>query len=424
MKNFKLHIFYYFILHRYNRLFRNNYPSKKRVFKWKENLKKSSFYKNSTLPYPIVNKQLFMDNFDAINTVGVSKKEAFEIALKSEQTRDFNPTIGEISVGLSSGTSGNKGLFLVSPKERAMWVGAILDRVIGFSFKKRKIAFFLRANNNLYESVKSKILTFNFFDIMQPIEGHVTELLKIKPNILIAQPSVLNEIAKSLEKKNITLKFDKIIAVAEVLEEDQKKYFEKVFSQKIEQVYQATEGFLAHTCKEGKLHFNEDWLKIEKKYIDENKKRFHPIITDYMRFSQPLVRYELNDIIHEGETCKCGLKSTVIDKIEGRSDDVFTFNVHGNKIVLFPDFIRRAVINVSDEIHNYRVTLTNKNTITYAVEVTKELNKKEISKKVENALLDVFHKKGIQNIIVKEGSIEINTMNKFKRIANESKKTI
>lgn len=423
MKYFKLQVLLFFVKHRLNRVFRSNSPSKKVIRKWKKNLKKSSFYKGDFSSFPIVNKQLFMNNFNAINTVGISKEAAFEVALKSETTRDFNPQIGNISVGLSSGTSGNKGLFLVSPMERAMWVGAILDRVIGFSLKKRKVAFFLRANNNLYESVKSKILSFHFFDIIKPMDGHIATLLKVKPNILIAQPSVLNEIAKRFEKENITLKFDKIIAVAEVLEEDQKKYFEKVFSQKIAQVYQATEGFLAHTCKEGNLHFNEDWIRVEKKYIDAEKKRFHPIITDYRRFSQPLIRYELNDIIHEGKPCKCGLKSTVIDRIEGRSDDVFVFKVAGKEIVIFPDFIRRAIINASNGIQNYKVTLTANNTLIYALDVSKGFDKNEISKLVKKALFNILNEKGIKNIGIEEGVIEIDTMKKFKRIANESNKT-
>ena len=422
MKYFKVYIIWFFIKHRRNRLFRSNRPSQKLIHKWRVNLKKSLFYKNMNSSYPVMNKQLFMDNFDAINTVSISKEEAFKVALKSENTRNFNPTIGEISVGLSSGTSGNKGLFLVSPKERAMWVGAILDRVIGVSFKKRKIAFFLRANNNLYESVKSKVLSFHFFDIIKPMDEHINELIKIKPDILIAQPSVLNEIAKRIEKEKIDLSLDKIIAVAEVLEEDQKQYFEKVFAQSIEQVYQATEGFLAHTCKEGKLHFNEDWLKLEKKYIDATKKRFHPVITDYMRFSQPLVRYELNDIIHEVKPCTCGLKSTVIDKIEGRSDDVFIFEVAEKKVVIFPDFLRRAVIQSSNGIQNYKVTLINKNTIRYAIEVAEGFDKVKISKKVKDSILSVLASKSISNVFVNEGEIKLNTMRKFKRIANESNK--
>ena len=77
---------------------------------------------------------------------------------------------------------------------------------------------------------------------------------------------------------------------------EDKAYLERVFGQHIHQVYQCTEGFLASTCTEGVLHFHEDFLIIEKKYLDETKTRFHPIITDLKRFSQPIVRYELNDI--------------------------------------------------------------------------------------------------------------------------------
>jgi len=143
-----------------------------------------------------------------------------------------------------------------------------------------------------------------------------------------------------------------------------------------------------------------------------------------MRFSQPLIRYELNDIIHEGKPCKCGLKSTVIDKIEGRSDDVFTFEVGEEQIVVFPDFIRRSVINTSNGIRNYNIRLINKHTIIYAIEVYEGFDEKEISKKVKHALLHIFKEKGIKNIVINEGSIALNTMKKFKRIANESNKTV
>ncbi|MEI7582162.1 MAG: hypothetical protein WCJ44_05780 [Runella sp.] len=83
-----------------------------------------------------------MQHFDTINTCGIHKEEALKLALASEQQRDFSPTINGITIGLSSGTSGNRGLFLASQQERAEWVAAILDRVIGARLKKRKAAFF------------------------------------------------------------------------------------------------------------------------------------------------------------------------------------------------------------------------------------------------------------------------------------------
>ncbi|MBK7233915.1 MAG: hypothetical protein IPH93_17035 [Saprospiraceae bacterium] len=247
------------------------------------------------------------------------------MALKAEASRDFSPMIRDISVGLSTGTSGNRGLFLTSARERAMWVSCILDRVIGFSFKKRKIAFFLRANNNLYKAVQSGLLEFHFFDIFQSMDDHILKLNKLKPNIIVAQPSVLIQIASAIQSGQIFLSPGKIISVAEVLTPEDKSFLERIFLQNVHQVYQCTEGFLAATCTYGILHFNEDFLIIEKKYIDSEKTRFHPIITDLLRSTQPVVRYELNDILIEKENCACGSRMMAIECIEGRSDDVLVF---------------------------------------------------------------------------------------------------
>ena len=125
----------------------------------------------------------------------------------------------------------------------------------------------------------------------------------------------------------------KVISVAEVLEPQDKLYLEQLFQQTIHQVYQCTEGFLAATCEKGVLHFNEDFILIEKKYIDKEKRRFHPIITDLLRTTQPVIRYELDDIIIEKKQCACGSPFMAIEQIEGRSDDILKFINKEGKLV-------------------------------------------------------------------------------------------
>ncbi len=374
--------------------------------------------------FPIISKSIFMENFDTINTVGISAEDAFKVAEASEQSRNFSTDIGDISVGLSSGTSGNRGLFLNSKKEKAIWVGAILDRVIGFSFKNRKVAFFLRANNNLYESVNSNLLSFKFFDIKENLKDNIESFIQIQPNVLVAQPSVLLEIAKYMEHQNIDSFLSKVISVAEVLEEDQKVYFEQIFGCKIDQVYQCTEGFLAYTCKENNLHFNEDWIEIEKKYLDTDKTRFHPIITDFLRESQPVIRYELNDIIHEGKLCTCGSKSTVIEKIEGRSDDVFEFKTTNKSVTIFPDFLRRAIMVSSNNILNYALIRKGKKLIWLHLESRDITKKEEDFKQVKKSLDQLFLDFGIKNIIIEPFTLDQDRSSKFTRIKNEYKKSI
>lgn len=316
-------------------------------------LAKSPLYQNSIAApltdFPIQQKAEFMRDFNEINTCGLDLSEAMEVAVKSEESRDFNPTIGGITVGLSSGTSGNRGLFLASDRERAIWVAAVLQRILGWSFRKRKIAFFLRANNNLYGSVQSRFIVFRFFDLLDPLEDHLVRIDSMKPDVVVGQPSLLVRLAEAQIHKTIDIAPSKVISVAEVLSKEDESLVQSAFGIRVDQVYQCTEGLFGQTCSHGTLHLNEDWLLIEKDWLDD--KRFVPIITDLRRESQPVVRYRMNDILHAG-TCSCGSKMQAISQIEGRMDDVLVLR---SETTVFPDFIRRAVVGAHPDIVDYQV---------------------------------------------------------------------
>ena len=55
--------------------------------------------------YPIMNKTLMMDNFDDLNTVGVSKTAAMDLAIASEKSRDFSGKCHGITVRVIDGIS-------------------------------------------------------------------------------------------------------------------------------------------------------------------------------------------------------------------------------------------------------------------------------------------------------------------------------
>ncbi|MCW8895464.1 F390 synthetase-related protein [Sulfurimonas sp.] len=329
---------------------------KKKLSRLLKNLKSDFYPKSQNLKdFPIINKKTFMENFDRINTLDISQKDALSVALQAEDSRDFSSKIGDITVGLSSGTSGSRGVFLVSEEESARWAGYILRRMLPKPLlQKHKIAFFLRANSNLYESVGSSIISFTFYDLLTPLKEHIGILNKTQPSILIAPAQVLRLLAQS---DTLTIKPKKIISVAEVLEEDDREIIEIRFSQPVHQVYQCTEGFLAHTCKEGNLHLNEDIVLVEKEWIDKKSFRFIPIVTDLNRTTQPVIRYRLDDVlILDEEVCSCGSAFTCIKRIEGRCDDILKMcTVEDEEYLLFPDFIRRAIIFNNANINEYKV---------------------------------------------------------------------
>lgn len=309
--------------------------------------------------FPIIDKSSMMEHFDALNTVGIRREEALEQAARAEQTRDFKPLLGGVTIGLSSGTSGNRGLFVVSAREQAAWSGTVLAKMLpGGLLQREKIAFFLRANSNLYESVQRGRLQFQYFDMLEPVECLIQRLEDYRPGIWIAPPSMLRLLAETVVSGRLSARPHQLISVAEVLDPLDRRYIELALGLRVHQAYQCTEGFLGYTCKHGTLHLNEDLVMVEKEYLDASTRRFVPIITDFSRTSQPIVRYRLNDILTEAaEPCPCGLAYTAIERIEGRCDDILYLPhmVSGEPVAVFPDFVTRAVIAASPDIEHYRV---------------------------------------------------------------------
>lgn len=363
----KLLIAFYFVRYRYF----SKFSSRRQLEQWQSRrvhrlakwLKKHSRYyrerlADDPLQTPMIDKKLMMENFDHLNTKGLKKDVALKLAIACEQSRDFTPMIDGVTVGLSSGTSGSRGLFCAGFIERARYAGAILAKALPGTRGSQKVAFFLRANSNLYESVGSKKLMFRYFDLLAPLEDHAEELRRYQPTLLVAPASVLTRLAALLQGEIRPLHdLQRIYSVAEVLEERDQKRIEDVFGLAVHQIYQCTEGFLAISCREGHLHLNEDLVLIEKHWLDRKLKKFSPVITDFNRRTQPIFRYRLNDILTEDpRPCPCGSVMTRIRQIEGRCDDIVYFpKSTGDWLPVFPDFVRNAILHASDEIEDYRV---------------------------------------------------------------------
>lgn len=317
---------------------------------------------------PVVDKRAVLADFAAFNTRGVELDRALGVALEAERSRDFQPTLDGLTVGLSSGTSGTRGVFLVSPRERARWAGRILARLLSPKALRRlltpwrpplRIAFFLRANSNLYETVGGWRLRFAFHDLLAPWEAHLARLEREPPDLLVAPPTVLRRLAEAASAGALRIAPLQVVSVAEVLEADDERAIRAAFGVPVRQVYQATEGFLGVSCEEGRVHLNEEDLRIEAEWLDRQHRRFHPIVTDFSRTTQLVVRYRLDDVLLLADgPCPCGRPSRSLAAIEGRADDVLWARAaKGPSVPVFPDLLRRAFALADPEgaLRDYRV---------------------------------------------------------------------
>ncbi|QEY50524.1 F390 synthetase-related protein [Legionella longbeachae] len=380
-------LYYYFKTQYLQKCFKSReelsaYQEKKFKNLIKTTLYKSPFYQpyldKPFAQWPIINKKIMMEHFDEINTQKIKKDQALALALNAERTRDFSALINDIAVGLSSGTSGNRGLFLVSARERDAWAGILMAKTLPKGLKrKERIAFFLRANNKLYTNLnKNKKIQFHFFDLFENFENHIATLNKLQPTILSAPSSVLLALAR--KKHCLSINPEKIFAVAEVLEPRDELIISNAFNCQISQVYQCTEGFLAISHKENNhLLMNEEYLIIEKEWLDD--RRFVPIITDLLRTTQPIIRYRLDDVLIEENSN--GI-FTRLAGIEGREGDI-CYATQGNKVFpVFADLFRQKMASFPFEFDDYTITQHQLNQFT--IQITPDLSDK-------NALIDYLN---------------------------------
>jgi putative adenylate-forming enzyme len=249
----------------------------------REVMPRSPFYRPlAGLPpeaLPRMTKPRLMAEFTRINTCGIDRERAFEVALEAERSRDFSPMIGDVAVGLSTGTSGQRGLFLATPRERRLWAAILAGRYWPSLARRQRVAFFMRADNPLYRSLSNLLLRFEFFDLTAPFEEHLPRLLDLCPTVLIAPARILGLLAAAREGGAAGIAPERVISVAETLSPDDRAIAAAAFGRPVDEVYQATEGVLALTCPAGRLHLNERWLRIDRDVVARGRVRSAPSCT-------------------------------------------------------------------------------------------------------------------------------------------------
>lgn len=310
--------------------------------------------------FPISDKTAMMADFDRFNTLGIGREEALTVARQAEQTRDFRPCLRGATVGLSSGTSGNYSLFLSSSDENCAFIGTALARLLrGSLLTQHRVAFFHRAHSNLYRNLNSGRIQYDFFDLSEDLDRQFGRLENLAPTLVIGPPFVLTCLAEARRSGKLKIAPTGLLSVAEVLDDADRARIEGDFGVSVDEAYIATEGFIAATCANGSLHVNEDLLVMQREWLDRAAGRFTPIITDFRRRAQPVIRYRLDDVlVDSGSTCDCGSPFAVLDRVEGRCDDVLIFRTRGQQKTarVFPDFVRRAMYLASPSIRDYQIS--------------------------------------------------------------------
>lgn len=300
---------------------------------------------------PIMDKATLMANFASYNRHGVTADE-----VRAAMTRDYR--IGALTVGASTGTSGNRGLFVISEAERFRWLGAILAKAMpDLLWQKQRVAIVLPQGTGLYDSAnRIRQISLRFFDLNRG--NWFEELENFAPTVLVAPPKVL----RHLVEEGADIHPVRVFSAAETLDPVDRPIIEAGLGP-LGQIYMATEGLLGVTCRHNRLHLAEDSVFFEFESVGDGL--VSPLISSFRRETQILARYRMNDLLRLDPTpCLCGSPLRSVTEIIGRMDDCFRMTGPNGKELITPDILRNAVLSSDPQITDFRLVQTAPEAIT------------------------------------------------------------
>jgi putative adenylate-forming enzyme len=298
---------------------------------------------------PVVDKAIQQARFHEFNRPGITLEEAVE-ALAAGRDRVRGHFVGQ-----STGTSGNRGRFVISPAERFAWLGTIVAKAVPDALiRRRRVALALPGFSALYKSASSgSRIRLAFFDLTLGVDSWREELVAFAPEVLVAPPKVLRRLAEDGVLGGV-----EPFSGAEVLDPIDREIIEKASGRRVREIYMATEGLFGVGCRHGILHLAEDVVRFEWEEVPSSA-LVVPIVTDMVRRVQPMIRYRMNDLLELSPSpCPCGSPFQAVARIHGRMDDVFEFESPRGPVTATPDVLRNAVVDSDARIRDYRIVQT------------------------------------------------------------------
>jgi putative adenylate-forming enzyme len=356
---------------------------------------------------PIIDKAVQQGRFHEFNRPGITLDEAVEALAGGRDT------VRGYFVGQSTGTSGNRGRFVISAAERFAWLGTIVAKAVPDAlFRRRRVALALPGFSSLYKSASSgSRISLAFFDLALGVDTWRDALADFAPEVLVAPPKVLRRLAEDGVLRGV-----EPFSGAEVLDPIDREVVEQASGRRVREIYMATEGLFAVGCRHGTLHLAEDVIRFEWEAVPGSG-LVVPIVTDMVRRVQPMIRYRMNDLLELSPAgCPCGSPFRTVARIHGRMDDVFEFAGERGRVMVTPDVLRNAVVDADARIRDYRIVQRPDGSV--AVELEEALPE-EVHSAVRAALEGVLARLGAGAAVATARGITPRFDRKLRRVERE-----
>lgn len=327
---------------------------------------------------PTLDKTTMLEHFDELVTdrrLTLSGVEQHLTELEDVDPRTDPMLFGEYRAMASGGTSGRRGVFVYG---RADWTevlagGPARAQKAYFNFgprlpRRRFVTIGadhpLHMTGRVNRSMDVGAHRFLRLDARMPLGELVEALNAFKPEGLVTYPSTAALLAERQRAGELRINPQMIYTGGEVRTPEMEERIVDAWNQKPFNNYGATETGMSSAVECDRhtgLHLFEDQVLIEVvdddyRPVPDGEPGSRLLITNLINRTQPLIRYELNDLITVSpDPCPCGRPFPLLKSVEGRSDDVLEMPAtEGGTIKVHPLTLRSPLAGIA-ALSEYRI---------------------------------------------------------------------
>ena len=242
------------------------------------------------------------------------------------------------------------------------------------------------------------------FSVMEPMHDLVAQLNAYQPAFLASYPTTLGLLADERRAGRLTIAPTCIWSGGEYLSASSRAAIERAFGALVVNEYGASECMsIAHSCAEGRLHVNGDWVVLEP--VDRDYRptpvgepSHTALLTNLANRIQPVIRYDLGDSITVSPTpCACGSALPSI-RAEGRRDDVLSLRARdGQYVRLLPLALTSVVEDVTVD-HRFQLVQSAPDRIDVRLAVSDPRQRSAQWQAVQRALSQYLARQSLDNV--------------------------
>ena len=348
--------------------------AKKNSIFYAEHLKTINPEKTPLEEIPILTKNQMMENYDELVVDPRLKLESLKNHLSHLKHDQYYEN--QYKIFQSGGSSKNPAIMAYNWMEFSY----ILSQILRATKKEVRMPFLRRLKGaNVYartpthdsirisQSFQVGLNVVKDYPVDMPIEHLIQELNYFQPDVLSGYPSKINELGHAKVNGSLKINPQAIFLGSEPLTPPMRKNISEAFGTEPNDHYGTTEAIvMACECpKHLGMHLNEDMHIIE--IVDQNNRPVNPgekghkvLVTNLYAFTQPIIRYEVSDMMlldENQDPCPCGNRMRRIKRIIGRNEDVFHFsNTLGKEVELSHEEICLAMEDI-DNIRQFQAIL-------------------------------------------------------------------